>query len=68
MPKTGLSSIEKLKQQIALNKKQEADKQEETNAEENPGLAKLPTDVRNKMGYMRKGGKAKKMMSGGTCS
>jgi hypothetical protein len=39
-----------------------------TNAEENPGLAKLPTDVRNKMGYLRKGGKAKKMMSGGTCS
>jgi hypothetical protein len=27
-------------------------------AEENPGLAKLPTNVRNKMGYMRKGGKA----------
>jgi hypothetical protein len=39
-----------------------------TDAEENPGLAKLPTDVRNKMGYMRKGGKAKKMMTGGTCS
>jgi hypothetical protein len=39
-----------------------------TDAEENPGLAKLPTDVRNKMGYMKKGGKAKKMMSGGTCS
>ena len=32
----------------------------ETDAEENPGLAKLPTDVRNKMGYMRKDGKAKK--------
>jgi len=27
-------------------------------AEDNPGLAKLPTNVRNKMGYMRKGGKA----------
>lgn len=40
----------------------------ETNPEENPGLAKLPTDVRNKMGYMKKGGKAKKMMTGGTCS
>ena len=23
----------------------------------NPGLSKLPTDVRNKMGYMKKGGK-----------
>jgi hypothetical protein len=29
----------------------------ETNAEENPGLAKLPTNVRNKMGYARNGGK-----------
>jgi len=25
----------------------------------NPGLAKLPTKVRNKMGYMKKGGKVK---------
>jgi hypothetical protein len=40
----------------------------ETNAEDNPGLAKLPTNVRNKMGYMRHGGKAKKMNTGGTCS
>jgi hypothetical protein len=34
----------------------------------NPGLAKLPTEVRNKMGYMKHGGMAsesKKMMSGG---
>jgi len=28
------------------------------NKEENPGLAKLPTEVRNKMGYMKKGGMA----------
>jgi len=40
----------------------------EVDAQENPGLAKLPTDVRNKMGYMRSGGKAKKMNTGGTCS
>jgi len=40
----------------------------ETDTEENPGLAKLPTDVRNKMGYKRGGGKVKKMMTGGTCS
>jgi len=26
--------------------------------EKNPGMAKLPTDVRNKMGYMKKGGMA----------
>jgi hypothetical protein len=38
----------------------------ETDAEENPGLAKLPTNVRNKMGYAKKGGKvAKKMAVGG---
>ena len=30
----------------------------------NPGLAKLPKEVRNKMGYMKEGGKAK-MMHGG---
>lgn len=27
----------------------------------NPGLAKLPKVVRNKMGYMKNGGKPKKM-------
>jgi len=30
----------------------------------NPGLAKLPTDVRNKMGYMKKGGAVKKKEGG----
>lgn len=34
-------------------------------AEENPGLAKLPTNVRNKMGYAKKGGLAKKYADGG---
>ncbi len=33
----------------------------------NPGLKKLPTEVRNKMGFMNKGGKVKKMKSGGKC-
>lgn len=37
-------------------------------SEDNPGLAKLPTNVRNKMGYLKTGGKAKKMNTGGTCS
>jgi hypothetical protein len=31
----------------------------ETDAKSNLGLAKLPTEVRNKMGYMKKGGMAK---------
>lgn len=30
------------------------------NTEKNPGLSKLPEDVRNKMGYMKEGGMAKK--------
>ena len=34
-------------------------------ASENPGLSKLPTEVRNKMGYMKKGGMAKKGMKEG---
>lgn len=28
--------------------------------QKNPGLAKLPTEVRNKMGFMKKGGMANK--------
>lgn len=32
---------------------------------ENPGLAKLPTHVRNKMGYQKKGGSVKKYADGG---
>jgi hypothetical protein len=31
----------------------------QTDAESTPGLAKLPTEVRNKMGYMKKGGDVK---------
>lgn len=34
-------------------------------AEENPGLAKLPTEVRNKMGYMKKGGLTKSLKKAG---
>ena len=33
--------------------------------DENPGLAKLPTDVRNKMGYMKHGGMTKMAKGGG---
>ena len=35
----------------------------EVDSSENPGLSKLPTEVRNKMGYMKKGGMAKKDMA-----
>jgi hypothetical protein len=37
----------------------------EVDSSENPGLSKLPTEVRNKMGYMKKGGMAKKAMKEG---
>jgi hypothetical protein len=37
----------------------------EVDASENPGLSKLPTEARNKMGYMKKGGMAKKKMNMG---
>jgi hypothetical protein len=37
----------------------------EVDANKNPGLSKLPTEVRNKMGYMKKGGIAKKKMDMG---
>ena len=35
------------------------------NAKKNPGLAKLPTDARNKMGYAKGGGKVEYKMGGG---
>ena len=35
--------------------------------EGNKGLGKLPTEVRNKMGFMKRGGKIKKMRDGGQC-
>ena len=37
----------------------------EVDSSDNPGLSKLPTEVRNKMGYMKKGGVAKKGMKEG---
>ena len=37
----------------------------EVDSSDNPGLSKLPTEVRNKMGYMKKGGMAKKKMKMG---
>lgn len=40
----------------------------DVDAEDNPGLAKLPEGVRNKMGYKRKGGAVKGYKSGGKVS
>ena len=43
-----------------LNKKKDGGSLKPVDKEKNPGLAKLPTQVRNKMGYMKDGGKVKK--------
>jgi hypothetical protein len=50
-----LDSIKKAKD-IKPKKLAEGGMLKDTDAEENPGLAKLPTDVRNKMGYKKAGG------------
>jgi hypothetical protein len=49
----------------AAKKYAEGGSLKEVDAEENPGLAKLPTNVRNKMGYAKKGGTIKKYADGG---
>ena len=44
------------------------DSLKDVDAQENPGLSKLPEGVRNKMGYKRSGGKVKKYAAGGSAS
>jgi len=39
-----------------MAKKAEGGSLKSVDSEQNPGLAKLPTEVRNKMGYMKNGG------------
>jgi hypothetical protein len=41
---------------LFLKKKAEGGSLKSVDREQNPGLAKLPTEVRNKMGYMKNGG------------
>jgi hypothetical protein len=47
-----------------MAKKADGGSLKSVDAEQNPGLAKLPTEVRNKMGYMKKGGMYKKAEGG----
>ena len=51
----------------SMKKKMKKGGMMKVDAAKNPGLSKLPKKVRNKMGYMKDGGKAKakKMMYGG---
>ena len=49
----------------SMKKKMKKGGMMKVDAAKNPGLSKLPKKVRNKMGYMKDGGKTKKMMYGG---
>jgi len=53
------------KEIAAIKRMKDGGSLKEVDAEENPGLAKLPTNVRNKMGYAKKGGTVKKYADGG---
>ena len=60
-----LAIIQKRMQEIGTIPKKEmkkGGKLKKVNSKKNPGLAKLPTEVRNKMGYMAKGGKMNETM------
>ena len=50
-----------MKQQVSIGatKKMKKKRLKPVDKKKNPGLAKLPTKVRNKMGYMKKGGRVK---------
>ena len=50
--------VEKIKKAFGPKKKKNKNLKK-VDAKKNPGLAKLPTRVRNKMGFMKKGGKVK---------
>ena len=50
--------VEKIKKTFGPKKKKNKNLKK-VDAKKNPGLAKLPTKVRNKMGFMKKGGKVK---------
>jgi len=63
----GISPEEALKKirKLVISKKDGGALKDLPSSSENPGLRKLPTEVRNKMGYKKKGG-TMKMMGGGT--
>ena len=55
MMKVG-GNVKKIEKTFGAKKKKNLKK---VDAKKNPGLAKLPTRVRNKMGFMKKGGAVK---------
>ena len=64
--KKGKRNLKDEKKRIVreLNKKKDGGSLKPVDKEKNPGLAKLPTHVRNKMGYMKKGGRVRKFGGG----
>lgn len=60
-----IAAIKRMKPKLESVTMKEGGSLKAVDAEENPGLAKLPTNVRNKMGYAKKGGSIKKYADGG---
>ena len=51
--------VKKIEKTFGSKKKKKKKNLKKVDAKKNPGLAKLPTKVRNKMGFMKKGGAVK---------
>ena len=62
LPKKKKDRLEELRKELGMKKGGSALKP--VDKQKNPGLAKLPTQVRNKMGYMKKGGSVRKFGGG----
>jgi hypothetical protein len=62
LPKKKKDRLDELRKELGLKKGGSALKP--VDKKKNPGLAKLPTQVRNKMGYMKKGGSVRKFGGG----
>jgi hypothetical protein len=62
LPKKKKDRLDELRKDLGLKKGGSALKP--VDKQKNPGLAKLPTQVRNKMGYMKKGGSVRKFGGG----
>ena len=62
LPKKKQDRLNELRKELGMKKGGSALKP--VDKEKNPGLAKLPTKVRNKMGYMKKGGSVRKFGGG----
>ena len=62
LPKKKKDRLDELRKDLGMKKGGSALKP--VDKEKNPGLSKLPTQVRNKMGYMKKGGSVRKFGGG----